>query len=70
MAVPMVYMDNPKVHVFDSSSASGWVVLPGPKCYYMTEPKYVRFITNRFVLSAHWDVTAEKVAQIVALKGM
>jgi hypothetical protein len=43
MASPMVYMSEPKVGVFDFSSASGWVVIPGPKCY-TAEPKSDRVI--------------------------
>jgi hypothetical protein len=48
VAGPMVYMAQPKVHLFDFSSASGWVVIPGPKCY-TAGPKSDRVIQSRWI---------------------
>jgi hypothetical protein len=45
MTGPMVYMAEPNVRVFDFRTASGWVVIPGPKCY-TAEAKYDRVIKN------------------------
>jgi hypothetical protein len=33
MTGPVVYMDDPKVHVFNFISTLGWVVIPGPKLH-------------------------------------
>jgi hypothetical protein len=48
MAGPMVYMAEPKVRVFDFSSASGWVVIPWLKCD-TAEAKSDRVINNRWI---------------------
>jgi hypothetical protein len=48
MADHIVYMAEPRVRVFNFSSSSGWVVIPGPKCY-TTEPKSDRVIKNRWI---------------------
>jgi hypothetical protein len=48
MAVPMVYMAEPMVRVFDFNLASGWAVIPRPKCY-TAEAKSDRVINNRWI---------------------
>jgi hypothetical protein len=48
MAGPMVYMAEPKVRVFDFSSASDWVVIHGRECY-TAEAKSDRVIKNRWI---------------------
>jgi hypothetical protein len=46
----VVVVDGPMVYtaVFNVGSASGWIVIPGPK-YYTAEPKCDRVITNRWI---------------------